>query len=234
MLIRFRKAEVRMQFARALKFYFNDSHWFRKVLSVAACLLIPILGVAAATGWALEISRRVIRNQTDAVPAMDLRRSWTEGLAVWAIGLVYLLPVMALLGAGGLLSALIFPAAKSSAPMAFDSYWWGIEFITVALLLAAVLGMIAALGRFADTGSFRAAFQWREVISILRSAPVAFLQVVLAWLPLGLLALSGIAVCGVGLFFTTACALGSGFHLMGQAHRLAAEKAASGSVPVRA
>jgi hypothetical protein len=223
-----------MQFVRAFTFYFTDSHWFRKVLAPAACLLVPLLGLAAATGWALEISRRVIRNQTDAVPGIDLRRQLPDGLAVWAIGLVYLLPVMALLGAGGLLSARIFPAGESGAPMAFNSYWWGIEFFTAALLLGTALATVAAVGRFADTGAFRAAFQVRGIIKAIRSAPVVFLQVILAWVPLSPLALSGIAVCGVGLFFTTAFALGSGFHLLGQAHRLAAEKAASGSVPVRA
>ena len=50
-----------MQFARALTFYSQDKHWFRKVLALAAIQLIPIAGLAAATGWALEICRRVIR-----------------------------------------------------------------------------------------------------------------------------------------------------------------------------
>ncbi|MGB7539617.1 MAG: DUF4013 domain-containing protein [Anaerolineales bacterium] len=222
-----------MQFTRALTFYIGDKHWFRKILTVAACLFIPLLGLAAATGWALEISRRVIRNQKDDLPGMDLRRSIADGLALWVIGLGYILPVVALSGAGGILSARFFPAGRSSAPMAFDSYWWGIEFIAAALLLAAALGMIAAAGRFAETGSFRAAFQLRKILSAIRSAPVVYLQIVLIGVPLGLLAISGIAVCGVGLFFTTACALGSGFHLAGQAQRLAAERAASGPIPGR-
>ncbi len=222
-----------MQFARALKFYFDDGRWFRKILTLAAVQLIPLLGLAAVTGWALEICRRVIRGSKDEVPPLDLRRQLPDGFAVWGIGLMYLLPAAALLGAGGITSALIFPAGGSHSSMAFDSYWWGIEFIAAALLLGAAMGAAASVGRFAATGSFRAAFQIREVVSAIRSNPLVFLQVVLACLPLGLLALLGIAVCGVGLFFTTACALGSGFHLTGQAHRLAAERAVSGSVAGR-
>ena len=152
---------------------------------------------------------------------------------MWGIGLAYLLPAAALLGMGGILSALIFPAGQSGAPAAFNSFWWGIEFITAALVLGAAMGTAAAVGRFADAGSFRAAFQFREVVSAIRANPLAFLQVVLAGLPLGLLAISGVAVCGAGLFFTTACALGSWFHLAGQAHRKSAERAASGSVSGR-
>jgi hypothetical protein len=145
---------------------------------------------------------------------------------------MYTLPVAGWLGAGGLLSVLIFPAGKSLAPVAFDSYWWGIEILAAAFLLAGSMGMIAALGWFADAGSIRSAFQLREIFSSIRFAPVAYLQVVLMGIPLGLLALLGIAVLGVGLFFTTACALGSGFHLAGQAHLLAAaRRVASGPVP---
>ncbi len=223
-----------MQFARALKFFFSDDHWFRKVLIVAACQFIPILGSAAATGWALHICRRVIRGEKDEAPKFNFRRQLPDGLAVWGIGLAYLLPAAALLGAGGILSALIFPAGSAGAPAAFDSYWWGIELLAVALLLGGAMGAVAAVGRFAAAGSCRAAFEFREIVSTIRSTPMAFLQVLLLGLPLGLLALSGAAICGVGLFLTNACALGSWFHLAGQAHLLAAEKAASGSVPGRA
>ena len=223
-----------MQFARALSFYSQDKKWFRKVLAPAAIQFIPIVGLAAACGWALEICRRVIRGSKDEVPALDLRRQLPDGLAVWGIGLAYLLPAAALLGMAGILSARLFPAGQSGAPAAFNSYWWGIEFIAAALVLGGAMAAVAAIGRFADAGAFRAAFQFREIVSAIRSNPLAYLQVVLAWVPLGLLALSGVAVCGAGLFFTTALALGSGFHLAGQAHRRTAEKAASGSVPGRA
>jgi hypothetical protein len=222
-----------MQFTRALTFYSQNKEWFRKVLAPAAIQLVPIAGLAAACGWALEICRRVIRGSKDELPPLDLRRQLPDGFAVWGIGLAYLLPAAVLLGVGGILSAWIFPAGANTAPAAFNSYWWGIEFIAAALMLGGAMAAVAAIGRFADAGSFRAAFQIREIVSAVRSNPLAYLQVVLAWVPQGLLALLGIAICGAGLFFTTAYALGSGFHLAGQAHRLAAEKAASGSVPGR-
>jgi hypothetical protein len=222
-----------MQFARSLKFYFIDPHWFRKVIAAAACLLIPLLGWGVATGWALDICRRVIRGAEDEVPGIDLRRQLPGGLAVWGIGLVYFLPAAGLLGLGGMLSALIFPAGKSSAPAAFDSYWWGIEILAVAALLGGALGTTAAIGRFAGSGSFREAFHLRGIAIAIRSAPVAFLQALVMGFPLGLLAVAGVMICGVGVLFTAVCALGSGFHLAGQAHLLAAGRAASGPIPGR-
>ena len=90
-----------MQFARALKFYIGDGRWFRKLLTLAAIQLIPLAGLAAVTGWALEICRGVIRNQKDEVPGINLRRQIPDGFSVWAIGLAYLLPAAALAGLGG-------------------------------------------------------------------------------------------------------------------------------------
>jgi len=222
-----------MQFARAMKFYFGDAHWFRKVLAAAACLLVPLLGWAAATGWALEICRRVIRGAEDGVPRIDLRRQLPDGFAVWGIALAYLLPAGIFLGAGIILSARIFPAGRSMAPAAFDSYWWGIEILAAAILLGGALGTAAAIGRYAGSGSFREAFRLRGIAGAIRSAPVAFLQALVMGLPLGLLAFAGIAVCGAGVLFTAVCALGSGFHLAGQAYLLAAGRGASGPIPGR-
>jgi hypothetical protein len=215
-----------MDFGRALSFQFKDDRWFRKVLAPAACLCIPVLGFAAATGWALEICRRVIRGDSDELPAMDLRRNLKEGLSVWAIVSAYGMPVVLWLGAAALFAALVFPFGRASAPLAFDSFWWGIEFIAAAGILAAAMGSVAATGRFSETGTLREALHLREIASAVRAAPKEYLKVVLAWIPLGVLGVAGIAVCGAGIFFTTAYALGSGFHAAGQAHRLATSRRA--------
>ena len=144
-----------MDFGRAFSFYFKDDRWFRKVLAPAACQIVPLLGLAAAAGWGLEICRRVIRKNADELPAMNLRRNIPDGIAVLGIGLACSLPVVLWLCAAGLLSALAFPGGRGGAPLAFDSFWWGAEFIAAAGIAAAAMGMTAAAGRFAETGSFR-------------------------------------------------------------------------------
>jgi hypothetical protein len=222
-----------MQFTSALKFYFQSEKWFRKVFAPAVCLFIPLVGLAAVTGWALEVCRRVIRKDPDPLPAMNFRRNLRDGIAVWGIVFVYGLPLVLWLGAGAILSIRLFPAGRESSAVSFDLIWWGIELTALMILLGAEMGIIAAIGRFADSGTFRAAFRLRDIFSTIRLAPIAFFLAVLAWLPLGLLAVSGIAVCGVGALFTTAYALGSGFHLAGQAYVAAAERVASGSVSGR-
>jgi hypothetical protein len=209
-----------MQFGRALTFAFRDDDWFKKVFVPAACLWIPLLGVLSATGWALEVCRREIRRQTPALPAMEFRRNLADGLAVWGIFWIFGIPLFLWVGAGGILGS------ASETPLAsigvLDWYWWMVECGALAVLAATAVWLIAAIGRFAASGSFRAAFQLREIFFAIRSAPAAFLLAALAWIPLGLLAVSGAAICCVGGWFTSAFAAASAFHLAGQACALAA------------
>jgi hypothetical protein len=222
-----------LRFGQALTFFFRDERWFRKVLLPALCQFIPLIGLAAATGWALDICRRVIQKDEDSLPAMNFRRNLADGWKAWGVGLAYLLPAGVWLGVAGIASRLLFPSGAGVNQAAFDSFWWGSEFLAAALLLGAALGTTAAIGRMAETGSLRAAFRLRQIVQTVRSAPIEYLKVVSFWIPLGFLAVSGAAICGAGLFFTTAYALGSGFNLIGRAHLLAAEKAVSGSVSGR-
>jgi hypothetical protein len=213
-----------INFRLALAFPFEDKNWFGKILIPALVQCIPLFGLLAATGWALEICRRMVRKEARELPVLKFRRDLAGGLRVWGVTFLFGMPVWLWLGAGGLLSVPLWHANNRTATGSFDALWWGVECGALLIALAAAMGAQAAVGRLAETGSFRAAFQLREVVSILRSAPVVYLQVVLAWFPLGLLALSGIAVCGVGAFFTTAYALAAGFHLSGQAQALTASR----------
>ncbi len=211
-----------MQFGRALAFPFEDDNWFKKVLLPAAFLIIPILGMLVTTGWSLEICRRVIRNRTAALPDMEFRRNLTDGLSVWGIMLICLIPFGLWLGLGGIAGSLMGAAKEAAGD--YDLIWWGIECVALVLALAAAVWITAAIGRLADTGTFRSAFMIREVFSAIRSAPAVFIIATLSWIPLGLLAVSGTAICCVGAFFTSAFAAASAFHLAGQAYSLAAAK----------
>ncbi len=220
-----------MQFKHALAFPFQDKDWFKKVLIPAITQFVPLLGVLLTTGWALEICRRVIRKDTRELPSLHFRRDLAGGLVVWGIILIFGIPTFLWLGLGGLISAPLWNTNTEAGAGSFDVLWWGIEIGALVIALGAAMGALAAIGRFAETGTFRSAMQIREVITTVRSAPVVYLLAVLAWFPLGFLAVLGIAICGVGVFFTSAYALGSGFHLAGQAHSLAASRRPSPVIP---
>lgn len=225
------ESENRMQFKRALAFPFQDAGWFKKVLIPAIAQCIPLIGIILATGWALEICRRVIRKDPRELPALEFRRDLAGGLSVWGLLLIFTIPMLLWLGLGGAISAAAWPAENGNNAARFDVFWWGVEIGALAIALGSAMGALAAVGRLAESGSFRSALQIRDGMAALRSAPVAYLLAALAWLPLGFLAVSGIALCGVGVFFLSAYALGSGFHLAGQAHALAASRRLPSAVP---
>jgi hypothetical protein len=220
-----------MQYKHALTFPFQDTDWFKKVLIPAISQFIPLVGILVTTGWALEICRRVIRKQTGELPAVQFRHNLSDGLRVWGILLAYGVPVLLWLGLGGLLSAFLWHANDGGGSDSFDLLWWGIEIGALVLALGVAMGAVAAIGRFAESGTFRSALQIREAIAAVRAAPGIYLLAVFAWLPLGFMAVLGIAICGVGAFFTTAYALGSGFHLAGQAHAIAVSRRLPAAVP---
>jgi hypothetical protein len=222
-----------VNFWLALAFPFQDGSWFKKILLPALIQFIPIVGILAATGWALEIVRRAVRGDAQALPALRIRRDLAGGLAVWGVILLYGTPLWLWLAAGVFSSVLLWRAKIYMAGGYFDALWRGIECGALPIALAAAMGVLAAVGRFAETGSFRSALRVREALAAIRAAPTVHLLAVLAWIPLGLLAALGVALCGVGAFFTAAYALAAGSRLAGQAQLAAAERVASGSVPGR-
>jgi hypothetical protein len=222
-------SERDMRFGHALRFVFQDDDWFKKILLPAACLFIPLLGVFLTAGWALEICRREIRKQAPALPSLSFSRNLRDGLAVWGIFLASSLPLLLWLGMGGIFNAALVAAKKDSG--AVDLFWWGFEFAGLAVAAAGGVWTVAAIGRLADTGSFREVLRIRGVVRAISTAPAVYVRAVFSWLGLGLLAVSGIAVCGVGLGFTSAFAAAAAFHLAGQAFALAAAGRASPDSP---
>jgi hypothetical protein len=205
-----------MRFGLALTFLFQDAQWFRKVFRVAVCLLIPVLGAFLAKGWALEVCRNVSRHAGD-------------GLAVCGLFLACSLPVFLWLGVGVIADALLSVAAADT--VAVDVLWWGYEIALLALGAACGVWAVAGIGRLAEDGSFRRAVGIRGAVAVVRSAPAAYGFTALSWLGFGLLAASGIALCGIGICFTSAFAAASAFHAAGQARRLAAGKPLPADLP---
>jgi hypothetical protein len=221
-----------MDFSGAVTFPFRQNDWFTKILLPSAFLCIPILGIFLVAGWALEISRRVIHGKTPLLPAADFRRNLADGAAVMGILALCALPFCLWIALGGIAGAA--REAGTEGTGGFDLLWWGIECAGLASALAGAVWAAAAVGFLADTGSFRSVFQIRKIFTAIRSAPAAFGLAALAWIPLGMLAFSGTAVCCVGALCTTVYAAASAFHLAGQAYALAAGKQAGVPPPSNA
>ena len=57
-----------MDFGLALTYQFKDPNWPKKLLVAALISLIPVIGWFFVFGWSLEVTRRVIQNETQALP----------------------------------------------------------------------------------------------------------------------------------------------------------------------
>lgn len=208
-----------MDFGKSFSFVFEDEEWIVKVLLAAVVAFIPIVGGLAILGWGVEITKRVIQKDPELLPGWgDFVNYLIKGLVVILIGFVYMLPVI-----------LVQICSNGTFFMGMESGEEGLEILANIVLVCfgclsfiyAVLVyffMAAAIGRYADTGSVGAAFQFGKVFAIVRAAPAAYLMALVGSFLAGMIATVGIIACAIGVFFTIAYANAINAHLMGQAY----------------
>jgi hypothetical protein len=224
-----------MRLGSALAFPLLDGHWFRKVLIPACLLLVPVIGPVGVLGWAFEVCRRVIGRQPEELPDLDFGKNFSDGVRLCAMILVYCIPLFLAAGLGALIASSFFLSEQDTAAASVALVFCSLECAILWMAIGTGLFVSAAIGLCASAGDFRKAFRPGEVIHLLRIAPTAYLESVLAYFPLALLGFSGSLICLVGILFTGAYFAASGFHLIGQAY-LAAQShrgapSASATVP---
>jgi len=209
-----------MDFAKAFTYVFEDRDWLRKLLLPAVLLIIPILGIIVVMGWLLNITRRVIRGEPNPLIDLEFGRDIADGLKAFVVTFVYSIPSIIL-------------SIPSSATSWMRTYGgndptqnWAMVLLLVCcsglsllygLFLAVALP--AALGNEAATDNLSAGFRFSEVIRLVRSAPGAYLMVLLGVIISGILGSLGVILCVIGVFFTLAYAMAVNGHLYGQAYR---------------
>ena len=207
-----------MDFGKAFSYVFEDQDWIKKVGISALIMLIPIVGQIVVGGWALEITRRVIRRDPEPLP------DWSEfgdfaikGLKVMVIGIAYALPLI-LLSICGQVPYFFVDSMGSDAEtfVMFLSICIGCFSMIYGIFLGFVLP--AALGNFAATEELSAAFRFGEVFGLLRAAPMAYLMVLVGAFVAGLVAMLGMVACFIGLFVTIPYSYAVNAHLQGQAY----------------
>lgn len=237
-----------------LAFPFHQPRGLQKLIIGAALILlgifIPILPTLFVLGYQSALARRAIRTGELVMPEWtDWSTLLVDGLKVFGVGLIYVLPAIAVImvGYAGMLSTSVMMAVMEDAgPNEVLRWMWvpllgslgGIGLFGVGMLLALLAGAFApvALVRMIATDSFAAAFRMREVWAILRAdlggfvlAYVLILGVSLAsslaaqvlFFTVVLLCLAPLATVFYGMYVWT---VGSG--LIGLAYRDAVEKLA--------
>ena len=205
-----------MDFGLSFSFPFQDEEWVKKIVLTAVISLIPIIGQLALIGWLVELTRRVIRGDTEPLPDWaDFGGILVLGLKMFAIGFVYALPLMF-----ATIPMAIFDSLIDSDSAAAVYTIVTLCFSCFALIYGLALAFFfpAAVGELAATDNLGAAINPMNIIAHLRSAPSAYLLAFLGTIIAGFLSGFGIILCFVGVIFTTVYAYAVQGHLYGQAY----------------
>ena len=218
-----------MDIGKAFTFVFDDKDWMIKVLIgigivavglVLSWLIIPaILAALLLSGYALEITRRVIRGDVEVLPAWeDWGQLLLDGLQVAVISLVYALPMIILSACVG--APLQWLSEGNNVVSGLFGFGVGCVNFLWTVFLSLVLP--AAIARFAAEGELAAAFQFGDVLALVRDNLTTYLiTAVMVWAT-GIMAFLGLLFCIIGIFFTVVYAQLVNGHLYGQAYLEAA------------
>jgi hypothetical protein len=215
-----------MDFGKAFSFTFEDPDWVKKVLLGGVISLVPILNFAA-TGYSLEVTRRVINNEPRPLPEWDdIGGKLVKGLLYTVIAFVYALPVLLLvcLMQGGLA---VLGGAASSSSRGSDAAGGAAAIISICfsclmLIYGVFMGIVlpAAIGNYAAKDQLGAAFRFGDVISLVQKNISVYLMVLVIEIAAALAAsIVGSIACGIGILFTGFWSLLVIGYATGQAYR---------------
>jgi Protein of unknown function (DUF4013) len=209
-----------MDFSLAFSFPFKDPDWVKKILIVGLITLIPIIGEIFLLGWAVEITRRVIQNEPTLLPDIDFGTHLSKGFQVFIIELVFAIPLFILSLPSNLIPIIEQNMQNSNSASTIGAII-GLCCGGLSLIYGLLMGFVlpAAVGNFAARGTIGAGFSYSEVSSLIRTAPVAYLIVLLAGIITGIISSLGLIACIIGVLFTSTYALSVMGHFYGQAYR---------------
>ena len=229
-----------MNLGNAFAFVFEDDQWITKVLLAAAILLlgvafswvlaIPLIIAALLLGgYSVEITRRVIKGDRDALPEWDdWGQLFADGLKVWVIGIVYALPIIIVSLCLSIPTGLLAENAEGA------SGFFGFLLSCFNFLWAIVLSIVmpAAVGHFVAKDDLGAAFRFGEVFALVRDNLGTFLLTFLMTWVAQIIGGLGALVCGVGVLVTYPYSIMVIGNLYGQAYVEATGQTAPAAVDV--
>lgn len=221
-----------MNFGLAFSFLFHDPDWLKKVAITALISLIPVIGQIFLLGWGADITKNVIDHEPDSLPDVDFGPQLTHGFQILIATIAYSFPIIiASMFIGALSTGL---SAADNGNLAPIIALFGIVFGLFCGIygLAMAFYLPAAIGNYAAKGITGAAFHIKDILALIKAAPVAYLIVLLGSFVAGLIAPLGSILCFVGVVLTATYQYSVVSHLYGQAYNQAVEKQAASTPPV--
>ena len=194
-----------MDIGKAFSYVFDDEDWLKKILIGGLLNIIPLVGSLFTYGYMIETTKRVIDGYPTPLPAWDdWGGKFMKGLIYFVITLVYFLPLLLVMICFGV--AIGIAGSQMADPddiatvVGIANACIGCLALVYSLLVMLILP--AAVAKYADTGQIGAAFQFGEIIGLVRANIGTYLMVLLLTLVAGLIGSLGTIACGVGLLFT--------------------------------
>jgi len=221
--------KVGFDFVRPFAFVFEDARWLNKVLigGVFQILSFILVGIPFVLGYLAVLVRNVVADQPQPLPEWDdLGDKFAEGLRLVGIGIVYIIPMFALIG------VIIVPAVMMGV---IAQHHGNSDFDPGGLIgcfgcLAGPLGLLyalwvpAAMLNAMVEQRFGAAFDFHRIWAFISNNIGNYLLAVVVMFVARFAASFGVILFCVGVVFTIFWAMLVTFYAFAQAWRLATVK----------
>jgi len=218
-------SEPSLDFLRPFTFAFDDPRWLPKILmgGLFALASIFLIGIFFIYGYMARLARNVIKGVQYPLPEWDdLGEYFTEGLKLFAVALVYAIPVILIAGIAIVPMIIINAGAdnnealRSFAGMSASCVWCVMFPISIAL----AVWMPAALLMVVVTGEFSAGFDFRRIWQFIRANVGNYILAFVVWLVARFAASFGFILLCVGVFFTAFWAFCVAAYAFGEVYRM--------------
>jgi hypothetical protein len=213
-----------IDFVRPFAFAFEDPRWLPKMLIGALFTLATFLliGLPFVLGYMARLARNVVAGMQQPLPEWDdLGEYFTEGLRLFVIAFLYLLPIFVIVGM--VVVPLIFAQSldRDSVQRAVSEGFVGCVWCLVApLSLAINIWLPAALIMSAVDRDFGAAFDFSRIARFIRANAGSYVLAFIVWLIARFAASLGILLFCVGVFVTAFWSYLVGTYAFAEAYRL--------------
>ena len=214
-------------FARPFAFVFEDPEWVQKVLLGGVFMLasIVIVGIFFVYGYFARLVRNVIDGVQHPLPSWDdLGDYFMEGLRLFAVAIVYFLPMI------GLALMFVIPAMamqvtnnetfQNLGEMMSSCIWC----LMAPLSLAMAIWLPAALLMAVVDRRFGAGFEFGRIWNFMKANAGNYVLAYIAWLVARFIVPFGFFLCCIGIVFVLFWSFCVGAYSFGQTYRLSLKR----------
>ncbi len=219
-------AAPQFDFLKPFTYAFDDPRWLPKILIGGLFVLASIflIGIFFIYGYLARLVRNVIAGVQHPLPEWDdLGEYFSEGLKLFAVGIIYALPVIIIT------AVLVVPAVIVGAGAGDNEALKSISGLSASCIyclifpisLALSLWMPAAVLMVIVTGQFSSAFEFSHIFNFIRANVGNYILAFVVWLVARFAASLGFILLCVGIFFTIFWAATVAGYAFGLVYRLA-------------